>query len=85
MLAQYEPHASIAVTAFKAQCLALIDDVATGKTSAVVLTKHNRPVAAIVPLDAEMPELWGAMRGSVTVAPGTDLTAPTGEIWDAEA
>ena len=85
MLAQYEPHASIAVTAFKAQCLALIDDVATGKTSAVVLTKHNRPVAAIVPLDADMPELWGAMRGSVTVGPGTDLTAPTGEIWDAEA
>ena len=84
-MAQHEPPASIAVTAFKAQCLALIDDVATGKTSAVVLTKHNRPVAAIVPLDAEMPELWGAMRGSVTVAPGTDLTAPTGEIWDAEA
>ena len=85
MSAQHEPPASSAVTAFKAQCLALIDDVATGKTSAVVLTKHNRPVAAIVPLDAEMPELWGAMRGSVTVAPGTDLTAPTGEIWDAEA
>ena len=83
MRTRYTPPASIAVTAFKAQCLALIDDVATGKTSALVLTKHNRPVAAIVPLDDDMPELWGAMRGSVTVAPGTDLTAPTGEIWDA--
>lgn len=85
MQAQTSVTASIAVTAFKAQCLALIDNVATGKTSAVVLTKHNRPIAAIVPLDDNMPDLWGAMRGSVTVAPGTDLTAPTGEFWDAEA
>ncbi len=84
MQAQHNPPASIAVTEFKAHCLALIDNVATGKTSAVVLTKRNRPVAAIVPIDSDMPELWGAMRGSVTVAPGTDLTAPTGEIWDAE-
>jgi hypothetical protein len=29
-------------------------------------------------------DLWGAMRGTVTVAPGVDLTEPTGEIWDAE-
>jgi len=74
----------IGVTAFKAQCLALIDDVARGKTRRVVLMKHNRPVAAIVPVDHEPPELWGAMRGSVTIAPGTDLTGPTGEVWEAE-
>jgi len=24
------------------------------------------------------------MRGSVTVAPDTDLTAPSNEVWDAE-
>ncbi len=29
-------------------------------------------------------ELYGCMEGSVTVAPGVDLTDPTGEIWDAE-
>nr|WP_294527922.1 hypothetical protein [uncultured Rhodopila sp.] len=32
----------------------------------------------------EPADLWGAMRGSVTVAPGTDLTAGTGEIRDTE-
>lgn len=26
----------------------------------------------------------GGLRGTVTIAPGTDLTAPTGEAWDAE-
>jgi hypothetical protein len=29
-------------------------------------------------------DLHGAMRGTVTVAPGVDLTEGTGEVWDAE-
>lgn len=78
-IAQDKP-TSIAVTAFKARCLAIIDDVAQGKTGPVVLLKHNRPVAAIVPIDDQPPELWGAMHGSVTVMADTDLTAGTGEI-----
>jgi antitoxin (DNA-binding transcriptional repressor) of toxin-antitoxin stability system len=78
---------AVGVTAFKAQCLALIDDVAQGKTGRVVLLKHNRPIAAVVPFpdnSAECVDLWGAMRGTVTVAPGVDLTETTGETWDAE-
>ena len=85
MLAEHDDHDSIAVTEFKAHCLSVIDDVATGKTGPVVLMKRNRPIAAIVPIGSEPADLWGAMRGSVTVAPGTDLTAPTGEFWDAES
>lgn len=27
---------------------------------------------------------WGCMSGTVTITPGADLTAPTGEQWDAE-
>jgi len=75
---------SIGVTAFKARCLALIDDVARGKTRRVVLMKHNRPVAAIVPVESSPAELWGALRGTVTVSPGTDLTQGTGEVWEAD-
>jgi prevent-host-death family protein len=75
----------IGVTAFKARCLALVDEVAQGKTGRVLLMKHNRPVAAIVPVRNEPPELWGAMRGTVKVAPGTDLTKGTGEVWEADA
>ena len=77
----------IGVTAFKPQCLGLIDEVSQGKTGRVVLLKHNRPVAAIVSLaeNAEgCSDLWGAMLGTVTVAPGVDLTEALGEIWDAE-
>ena len=78
---------SIGVTAFKSQCLGMIDDVAQGKTGRIVLLKHNRPIAALVPVNDDVREtydLWGAMRGTVTVAPGVDLTESTGEVWDAE-
>jgi len=75
---------SIGVTAFKSRCLALIDEVAEGKTRRVVLIKRNRPVAAVVPLRREPQELWGAMRGTVKVASGTDLTKGTGEVWEAD-
>ena len=87
MAAPANAEETIGVTAFKSQCLGLIDDVAQGKTGRVVLLKHKRPIAAIVPLsenDEDRVDLWGAMRGTVTVAPGVDLTDPSGEIWDAE-
>jgi len=75
---------AIGVTAFKAQCLGLIDDVARGKTRRLILMKHNRPVAAIVPITDEPVELWGAMRGSVRIPPGVDLTEAMGEEWEAD-
>jgi antitoxin (DNA-binding transcriptional repressor) of toxin-antitoxin stability system len=87
MSAPTKAEETIGVTAFKSQCLGLIDDVAQGKTGRVVLLKHKRPIAAIMPIrgdEEECVDLWGAMRGTVTVAPGVDLTEPTGEIWDAE-
>ena len=75
---------AIGVTSFKARCLAVIDDVYRGKTSRVVLMKHNRPIAAIVPIRGQTVELWGALQGTVKIGPGTDLTAPTGEVWGAD-
>ena len=76
---------AINVTAFKGQCLALIDAVAQGKTARVVLTRHGRPVAALVPYEQSLPDLWGELRGTVTVPAGTDLTAGTDEAWLADA
>jgi antitoxin (DNA-binding transcriptional repressor) of toxin-antitoxin stability system len=78
---------AIGVTAFKSKCLGLIEDIANGKTDSIVLLKHNRPVAKIVPAGEDAGEsfdLWGAMRGTVTIPPGVDLTDSTGEVWDAE-
>jgi hypothetical protein len=29
-------------------------------------------------------DLWGAMRGTVVIPDGSDITEPTGEVWEAE-
>ena len=79
----------ISVTSFKKRCLSIIDAVASGRHDCVILTKHGRTVAELRPLSESEPrpmvELHGAMRGSVTVPPGVDLTEPTGEVWQAES
>lgn len=79
--------AEIGVTAFKARCLELIDDVARGRKTRVLLTKRGRAVAALVPLAEKMArkrDPWGGLRGTVTVSAGFDLTQPAGEAWNAE-
>ncbi len=50
----------ITVTEFKAKCLRLIDEVS--KTGSVLeISKHGKPVAKIVPIQAERP--WEQLRG----------------------
>lgn len=62
----------------KAELLGVLDTVeASGDP--VVVTKHGRPVARIVPV-AER----GPLRGSVTYAEDDDLARPLDVVWDAE-
>ena len=73
---------TIMASKFKQQCLALLDQVATSKVSLVV-TKHGRPVARVVPLadDIERKPLMG----SVTLLGDKDEDYfSTGEAWEAE-
>jgi prevent-host-death family protein len=75
---------TVGVTAFKPRSLELIEQVASGKLSRVVLTKRGRPVAALVPLRDQADELWGALAHMMEPLEGLDLTEPTGEHWAAE-
>jgi prevent-host-death family protein len=69
---------TIPAAAFKARCLALLDEV--GEThETVIVTKRGRPVARLVA--ADVPERR-PLRGSVRYS--GDLVAPTGGKWDAE-
>ena len=65
---------------FKAQCLALLDEVAsTGRP--LVVTKRGRPVAEVVPV--EPPK---SLAGTVEILVSEEeLIAPIDERWDAEA
>ena len=66
---------SIAASAFKARCLALLDRVAeTGEP--LVVTKRGRPVARVVPAHTTGS---GSLRGSVIVR--GDIVGPILDSW----
>ncbi len=67
---------------FKAQCLALLDQVERTKVE-IVVTKRGRPVARLVPL--ERPEGPASTEGSVRlIADDDEAYFSTGEPWDVE-
>jgi prevent-host-death family protein len=73
--------APIPATQFKAQCLAILDTVQRKRTT-VVISKHGKPVAKLVPIDADpVPSLYGSMKG--TGREIGDIVAPIEDDWDA--
>lgn len=67
---------------FKAECLAILDQVERMRIS-VVVTKHGRPIARVVPLDdGDQPaDLKGSVR---LVAEDDQAYYSTGERWDTD-
>lgn len=66
---------------FKAKCLKLLDQVAADRQP-LVITKHGRPVAQLVPMPAqERIDPFGAMRGSVVWM--GDVISPLENEWEA--
>jgi prevent-host-death family protein len=76
-----EPVSPLPASQFKAQCLELMDYVhASGRE--LVITKHGKPVAKLVPVPERRVDPFGALKGTVTYH--GDIVAPTGERWSAE-
>lgn len=76
------PERTIMASRFKAECLAILDQVDEMKVS-FTITKHGRPVAKIVPADADA--YGGELLGSVTlVAEDDESYFSTGETWEPE-
>ena len=69
----------VSASKFKEQCLALLDSV---DRDGVLITKHGRPVARLVPAATSSSELIGALRGKIKIK-GDILS--TGVKWDAES
>lgn len=66
---------------FKAECLKIMDEVKSTGTS-VVITKRNKPIAKLMPIeDEESKPLFGRMKGTIHIK--GDLIEPLGEQWDA--
>jgi len=73
---------SMAAGAFKAQCLAVMDQVLeTGEP--VLITKHGKPVAKLVPAQNNADNIFGYMAGRVKVV--GDIVGPVTPLEDWES
>ncbi|MBA3976365.1 MAG: type II toxin-antitoxin system prevent-host-death family antitoxin [Candidatus Solibacter sp.] len=64
---------------FKEQCLAILDQL---PDEGIVITKHGKPVARLLPEGRSCADLIGSMKGSIKV--NGDILS-TGAAWDAES
>jgi prevent-host-death family protein len=70
---------TIGAAKFKEQCLALLERV---PPDGLVITKHGRPVARVLPYPLDSADLIGSLRGKIEIR-GDILS--TGAAWDADA
>ena len=69
---------TIGAAKFKEQCLGLLDQL---DDDGLVVTKHGRPVARVVPYDRQWSDLIGSLRHKVKIH-GDILS--TGVRWDVD-
>ena len=67
---------TIGAAKFKERCLALLDDLGP---EGVVITKHGKPVARLIPVGRDGDSLLGSLRDKIEVL--GDLES-TGVAWD---
>jgi prevent-host-death family protein len=64
---------------FKEQCLAILDNL---EPEGIVITKHGKPVARLIPEESSCAGLIGSLSGKIKIT--GDLMS-TGLSWDAES
>jgi len=71
----------IAAGTFKAQCLAIMDQVLESGEP-VLITKHGRPVAKLVPAERPADDIFGYMAGKVKIV--GEIVGPVTPLkhWD---
>ena len=72
---------TIAAGEFKAKCLHLLDEVQQTRKE-IVITKRGRAVARLLPVEEDVPSIFGRMKGTGRII--GDIVAPTGEKWEAD-
>ncbi|OGQ84146.1 MAG: hypothetical protein A3F90_17985 [Deltaproteobacteria bacterium RIFCSPLOWO2_12_FULL_60_19] len=70
---------SVPAAKFKEQCLSLLDQVGP---EGIVITKHGKPVAKLMPIHTDTAKLIGSFKGKIKIK-GNILS--TGVKWDAES
>lgn len=70
----------MAAGAFKTNCLAVMDEVQS-RHETVVITKHGKPVAKLVPVNSETDEIYDFLAGKGSVVGDVISPALSAEEW----
>lgn len=70
----------MAAGVFKTNCLAVMDEV-QAKRITVVITKHGKPVAKLVPINADKDDIFGFLAGKGKITGDVVSPALTPEEW----
>jgi prevent-host-death family protein len=73
---------TIPAGAFKARCLAIMDEV-QAKRQAIVITKRGKPVAKLVPVEQDKDDIFGFYKNKGKIEIKGDIVSPafTPEEW----
>lgn len=71
----------IGAGSFKTRCLQLIDQVNKTRVP-LIITKHGKPMAKLLPFDETPSSLFGCMKDTVIIH--GDIVESTGEVWEAD-
>jgi prevent-host-death family protein len=69
---------TIAAGAFKAKCLAIMDEV-QAKREPVLITKNGKPVARLVPVEEDQDSIFGFMKGKMKIIGDIESPIPASE------
>jgi prevent-host-death family protein len=64
----------LAAGSFKANCLAVMDEVQS-KHVTVVITKHGKPVAKLVPVNTDKDEIYNFLTGKGAIAKSARISS----------
>lgn len=70
----------MAAGSFKIHCLAVMDEV-QAKRETVLITKHGKPVAKLVPADKEKDDIYDFLAGKGTITGNVVAPAISREDW----
>jgi prevent-host-death family protein len=65
---------------FKAQCLAVMDQVSQSGQP-VIITKHGKPVVKLVPVEINGKDIFGFMAGKARIVGDIETSAPLSD-WN---
>jgi prevent-host-death family protein len=72
----------VAISKFKAHCLEIIKNLQSDHQP-VIITKRDKPIARVMPLETEIVSLFGMFKSKGKI--NGDIISPIEEKWDAQA